>query len=137
MTTGRPSKYNPDDLEHIHRLCLMGCTDEGLADFLDVSRRTIATWKKKYPEFLYTVRGGKQVADANVAFALYEKAIGGDTTAMMFWMKNRQPEQWRDQSHIKVEDEMKEQLKQAAIELDEKIDAILRDTDSDPAKKPH
>ena len=34
--------------------------------------------------------------DYEVENALLAKALGGDVTAMIFWLKNRRPDKWRD-----------------------------------------
>ena len=31
---------------------------------------------------------------------LYEKALKGDVTACIFWLKNRLPSEWRDVQHL-------------------------------------
>lgn len=42
-------------------------------------------------------------SDALVALSLYRKATSGqDTTAMIFWLKNRQPHLWRDRKELEV-----------------------------------
>jgi len=54
---------------------------------------------KKNPEFLQAIKKGKLIADYQVEKSLFEKAIHGDTTAMIFWLKNRRPDLWRDRSY--------------------------------------
>ena len=46
------------------------------------------------------LRKGKEIVDYAVENALLRKALGGDTTAIMFWLKNRKPSQWRDIKEI-------------------------------------
>jgi len=95
----RPTKYDPGILESVTNYCVLGCTDEELAEFLSISVATLNTWKQK-PEFLEAIKKGKAFADMRVANSLYQKALDGDTTAMIFWLKNRRKEHWRDkQSH--------------------------------------
>ena len=122
---GRPSKYKPEYAELAYNYCLLGATDKTLADFFDVSEQTINTWKQEHPDFLESLKNGKTEADARVANSLYRKAIGyehaavkifndqgepmivdyterfaPDTTAAIFWLKNRQPALWRDTKDI-------------------------------------
>lgn len=57
-------------------MCLLGYTDAQLADYFNVTESTLNSWKKLYPDFLSSIRDGKQHVDANVASALYKKACG-------------------------------------------------------------
>ena len=100
---------------------MLGAIDTDLAEFFGVTEKTINTWKEKYPEFLQSLRDGKEAADANVADSLYQRACGyshsdtdirvidskivtteitkhfpPDTGAAMAWLKNRQRRWWRD-----------------------------------------
>lgn len=124
---GRPSAFDTSLVENAFKLCLLGATDEQIADFFAVSVATINNWKERHPEFLEALKAGKAQADATVAESLYRRALGysheavkifmpagatepvyapyterypPDTTAMIFWLKNRQKEQWRDKHEI-------------------------------------
>lgn len=123
---GQPTSYTDKYPEQARKLCLLGATDKTLADFFGVCEATINNWKNEHPEFLESLRAGKEVADANVADALYKRACGyshpevkvvtfegkitdekeyekhypPDTTAALTWLKNRQGDKWRDQQHI-------------------------------------
>lgn len=117
----RPSSFKPEYAEQAYKLCLLGATDVELADFFDTSEQTINAWKSRHPEFLEALTRGKGVADANVAEKLYRRALGysheavkifnhqgeplvvpyvehypPDTTAAIFWLKNRNSKAWRD-----------------------------------------
>lgn len=117
----RPSKYTDKTAEQAYKLCLLGATDEDLASFFEVSVSTINGWKNEFPEFLEAIKGGKDDADAMVAERLFKRATGyshpedkifndngtplivpttkhypPDTTAAIFWLKNRQRDKWRD-----------------------------------------
>ena len=76
----------------------------------DLSRPTFYKWvnddeanKKK----LYTIIDQRT---SDVEDALFRKAIDGDTTAMIFWLKNRSRERWADVSRqeIALSDEIRE-----------------------------
>ena len=123
---GRPSKYNPAMNEKVYKLCLLGATDNQIADFFDVDQSTINRWKKTEPEFCKSLKKGKQEADSKIAESLYHRAKGyvapetitatfqgqitdtlevkkhypPDTVAAIFWLKNRQPQQWRDKQEV-------------------------------------
>ncbi len=51
------------------------------------------------PDFLAAFEGETGIK-VNYTTVPYEKALGGDTTAMIFWLKNRKPEQWREKQEI-------------------------------------
>jgi hypothetical protein len=127
MPAGQPTKYKPEYVEQAFKLCLLGATDNDLAKFFDVDVSTISNWKSSHSEFLEAIKSGKDEADANVAKSLYQRALGyshpdldlrvangeivetpiikhypPETTAAIFWLKNRQREKWRD----KVEQEL-------------------------------
>lgn len=122
---GRPPKYKDGFAKQASKLCALGATDEDLADFFEVSIRTIANWKARHDEFLQALKAGKSEADDRVERSLYQRAMGyshdavkimqsdgqviraeyrehypPDTTACIFWLKNRRPEQWRDKTEI-------------------------------------
>jgi hypothetical protein len=73
-----------------------GLTDEQIAHNMGVGVRTLYEWKEKYPQIAQSLKKTKEVVDRQVENALYKKACEGDTTAMIFWLKNRRPNDWRD-----------------------------------------
>lgn len=73
-----------------------GLTDEQIAHNIGISEVTLYDWKNKFPDFAKALKKGKEVVDYAVQGALLKKALGGDTVAMIFWLKNRKPSQWRD-----------------------------------------
>ena len=64
--------------------------------FLDVTDDELGALCRDCPEFLEALRRTRVVADAEVEEALRQKALRGDTSAMLFWLKNRRPDRWRD-----------------------------------------
>lgn len=118
---GRPAEYQRHYAEWAHKQCLLyGATDEQLATFFDVSVRSIHYWKANYPEFLHAVKTGKSIADGNVVYGLYQRAVGmtipdvhvsnyqghviitdihkvipPDVRAAEFWLRNRQRDHWQ------------------------------------------
>lgn len=110
---GRPPKYKPEYAERAKGLCLLGYTNEMLASSFGVTPWTICAWQRDYPQFSHALNEGREVADSAVANALHEKAKAGDTTAMIFWLKNRQRPTWRDKHDIE---------QSGSVELKHKID---------------
>ena len=120
---GRPTKYKAELNEKAFRLCLLGLTDDKLADSLEIDVSTLNVWKNKYPKFKESIKAGKEDADAKVAASLYERARGyshpedkifcnngeitvapttkhypPDTAAAFIWLKNRAG--WKDKTEV-------------------------------------
>lgn len=120
---GRPSTYKPSYARIAKMLCSRGAVDHDLADAFGVTTTCIQNWQTMHPDFGAAVREGKsEVFDPKVERALAQKALGytvdceevkvtkdgdiirypirkhypPDTTAAIFWLKNRQPGRWRD-----------------------------------------
>lgn len=98
---GRPTKYKPEFDDLAFKFALLGATDAELAMCFQVNEQSIKTWYKRQPGFLASITRGKYAADANVAHALYRRALGDertppDTNAASLWLRNRQPAKWRD-----------------------------------------
>ena len=124
--TGRPSSFRPEFITQAEKLCALGATDQEIADFFEVSTRTVYRWKLDNDEFCQALKAGKSNADERVERSLYQKATGyhyveqqaikvkleqyrdgvevveveryaqPDTTAAIFWLKNRRSDLWRD-----------------------------------------
>ena len=73
---GRPTRYKKEFDEQAYKLTLLGAVDTELANFFNVAEATIHNWKLKHPKFLESIRNGKDIANANVATSMYQKAIG-------------------------------------------------------------
>ena len=126
---GRKNIYNKRFAKVAQILCEYGATDKDLAEAFEVSVTTIGAWKKRHVEFHDALKKGKPIADEMVKQALYNRAIGcshpdvhitnyqgeiivtpitkhyaPDTTACIFWLKNRQPENWRDKQVVNTDD---------------------------------
>ena len=107
-----------------------GLTEEQIAKNMGVSVKTLFNWKQKELPILQALKKGKEVVDFEVENALLKKALGytitlhkqkvtkdgdvvdteeemhvpPDTTAQIFWLKNRKTNKWRDKV---VDDEIK------------------------------
>lgn len=120
---GRPTEYEPEFAEQARKLCQLGATDVEIADFFEVSVRTIYRWKADHDGFCQALKVGKEIADDRVERSLYQKAVGythdavkifmpanaeapvyapyrehvpPSDTAAIFWLKNRRGAEWRD-----------------------------------------
>ena len=92
-------KIEDINLEQVEIIASLGLTDEEIAVILGISSRTLNYWKKN-PSFLQALKRGKLKADFQITKSLYDKAKAGDTTAIIFWLKNRRPDLWRDRQQV-------------------------------------
>lgn len=133
----RPSKYETHvapRLEEIKDWVRNGATDKEVAKRLGISEDSFYQYKKEFSEFSESLKESKEIIDAKVENALFERAMGGkvtlkrpykvkrtifqngkkvreeeemvmanyeeyvipDTTAQIFWLKNRRPDKWRE-----------------------------------------
>ncbi len=109
-----------------------GLTDEQIAKNIGIARTTLYEWQNKYPDIRDALKKGKEVVDREVENALLKSALGfeyeekevlvtvgedgteqqrvkkttkhmkPDSTAQIFWLKNRKPTEWRDRKDIDV-----------------------------------
>lgn len=116
----------PDGLTLLEGWARDGLTDEQLAGKMGINPATLYDWKNKYPKISESLKKGKEVVDIQVENALLKRALGydyqeqrieksdkdgtkiiqtirhvpADTTAQIFWLKNRRPDKWRDKPEI-------------------------------------
>nr|DAP58336.1 MAG TPA: terminase small subunit [Caudoviricetes sp.] len=122
-----------------------GLTDEQIAKNMGIKKSTFYDWLKKYPDISESLKKGKAPVDFEVENALYKRAVGfkyeeietveeevdgvfktrvkrtqktalPDTSAIIFWLKNRKPEQWRKMNPVienKLKAETEKLLKEA------------------------
>ena len=131
----------PEGLLKIEGWARDGLTDEQIAGNIGIKRQTLYEWTKRFPVISDTLKRGKEIVDRQVENALLKRALGyeydevtrepdmngemvetkrvtkqvlPDTTAQIFWLKNRKPDEWRDKQNINV-----------TTEKHKKLDAIL------------
>jgi len=125
--SGQPTKYKPEFENQALVLAEKGFTDNEVAKVFGVCGDTIQNWKKQFPQFFESLKAGKKIADQKVVQSLYQKALGyshpeihisnhqgvvtktniikhypPDTTACIFWLKNRDQKNWRDKHETEI-----------------------------------
>ena len=83
----------PDKIE---ALAAQGLTMEQIAYSLGMGESTLYEWKKNKPEVSEAIKRGRAKGVATVTNALFQSAKGGNTTAQIFYLKNRDPSEWKD-----------------------------------------
>jgi hypothetical protein len=125
MPGGRPSKYKIEYAEQAYNYCLLGATDDQIAEFFQTTRQSVDAWRKRHPEFLDAFTRGRADADAQMARSLWHRGRGyshnavkifcqdgvvtevpyiehypPDTAAASLWLRNSQPKLWRDKQEV-------------------------------------
>jgi len=127
-----------------------GLTDEQIAQNMGIAPSTLYVWKDKFKEISEALKKGKEVVDYQVENALLKRALGydfqetrvekseketriiqtlkhipADTTAQIFWLKNRRPDKWRDKpvdtsapTDMLAEDDLSKSLRELGKELE-------------------
>jgi len=93
-------KVDDEVLETLERLASQGLSNDQIADVLGISRATFYNTKNANLDFLDTLKRGKSKGIDEITNALFEKAKKGDTTSMIFYLKNRDSENWRDRHDV-------------------------------------
>ncbi|MEM7477061.1 MAG: hypothetical protein AAF483_18920 [Planctomycetota bacterium] len=126
------SKYKPEYCELAKEYASAGSTNKMLAAAIGVHEDTITNWKNVHPEFNDALTRAKVSADVEVEKSLYRMAVGYSydvqearvvrdadgnerleavtltkfvppkTAAATFWLRNRQPELWREKQEVEV-----------------------------------
>ncbi len=69
-----------------------GVTDEEIWTKLGIGRTAFYAYQNKYEDFANSLKTNKDIADMQVENALFDEAVNGrNITAMIFWLKNRKP----------------------------------------------
>ena len=124
---GRPSKITMYEKkkELIGLMFERGFTEEQVSVALGVTRGTVRAWKKNNAGFSTVVKSNKGKATEKVKKALFDRACGyshpeekifcyegciiraetvkhypPDTMSMIYWLNNRDPENWRNRKEI-------------------------------------
>lgn len=80
-----------------------GLTDEQIAHNMGINVRTLGKWKAKYGQIRQALKTGKQEINFIVENALLKKALAGNTTAMIFFLKNNWCDKYNDSTLSKEE----------------------------------
>ena len=135
MAKGKYQEWlEEDNLIKLEAWARNGLTDEQLANNIGINVATLYTWKKKYGEINDALKRGKEVVDIEVENSLLKAAkgyfvdeekqyisevngvvtkrkeitkkyIAPNTTAQIFWLKNRKPIEWRDKNIVELDGE--------------------------------
>jgi len=96
---GKRKAYRRGDtvnVRQVEKLAGLGLSMKNIAEVMDVSVRTL----ERHAAIDAAIQRGRACVNRSVVQALYDKAIGGSVPALIFWLCNRCPDQWRNTQHI-------------------------------------
>ncbi len=94
---GRPPfEITEEVCAEAEELASHGLTLRQIAYSLGICYDTLNEKSKGFPEFSDSLKKGKAKGIKTIANALYEKASDGDNVAMIFYLKNRDPDNWEE-----------------------------------------
>ena len=127
---GRPAlEFTEDDIKTAVMLARRGLTMYEIAEVMKVSHVTLRYKMLANPEYLNSVKDAMESYDKRIERALSERALGythpeekifydsqigevvrvqvmkhypPDPTSMIFWLKNRNPDAWRDKREVEL-----------------------------------
>lgn len=142
----------PEGLIKIEGWARDGLTDEQISKNVGVAYSTFREWVKRFPALSAPLKRGKEVVDREVENAMLKNALGfhyseealtnkGDvveitkyekpnTTAQIFWLKNRKPKQWRDKQDIEHSGTTTTQHVDLSYMSDEELEKALKKYDN-------
>ncbi len=123
-----PRRPKPFDRAYIRQAYIaasrLGSIDKDLAALFNASVSVLQRWKNRHPQFKRAIEQGREVYDSNVELSLLKRAKGydyeektyegeklvkrvtkhvsPDTTACIFWLKNRHPGEWKDVQDVNL-----------------------------------
>jgi transposase-like protein len=118
--------FIPAHLDSVALVAQRGATDKEICEIYGITRKTLKTWRERYPSLDRTIETGRTLADSQVIAALHKRAIGGqytetsttvnpdssvferttvkevppDISAIKYWLSNRSPGYWADKQQL-------------------------------------
>lgn len=93
-----------------------GLTDKQIASNMGISISTLDKWKRNHVQIRQSLKIGHEAANLIVERELFQKAVKGNTTAMIFWLKNNWRDKYNDSALSPEEREMTKARKENVIQ---------------------
>jgi hypothetical protein len=90
-------------LEKVEDLASRGLSQKQLAIALGINLKTLQKHRKINEQLQASIDKGRVQGLADVSNSLYENALGGNVTAQIFYLKNRDPDNWRDRFENQID----------------------------------
>ena len=94
------------DANKVETLAAQGLTMQQIADCLAVGRSTLYDRMRDDPDVSDAIKRGRSKGIATITNALFQSAKGGNITAQIFYLKNRNPAEWSDRKEVNLGGEL-------------------------------
>ncbi|MEM8813928.1 MAG: hypothetical protein AAGF59_15050 [Pseudomonadota bacterium] len=143
----RRPRFKASYVDQAAKLAALGATDQDMADFFMITPDVFSEWTARHRRFREAIEQNKNIADDQVERSLYERAIGyshpedkvfanggkpvvvptvkyypPDPTSILFWLKNRRPDRWRDKVDHELAGEGGQSIKVEFVKPDDPRD---------------
>ena len=111
MAAGRKSKYDTHVkpyLALVQSMRIDGFKEEDIYTKLGVSHNAFNNYKNEYSELSEALKYSKETLIAKLERTLFQKALEGNTTALIFSLKNLAPNKWADKVNVSGDIEIKQ-----------------------------
>lgn len=149
----------PDGLTRLEGFARSGLTDLQIAAKMGISAATLYQWQIDHPDISEAIKRGKKPVDDEVENTLLKSALGYEyeeiiteiiespdgqqrkqvkkikhyaqpnTTAQIFWLKNRRPDKWRDRQ------ELAGSMNLTATNIVEQVESLVEEAGRDQLSK--
>ena len=119
MEKGKPGRkrklaqLTEDEYKQISQWSGDGLNESQIATLLNVNISTITREKKRNEQFAEAIKKGKYKAVQLVANKVFQNAMDGKETSAIFFLKNRDPDNWADRQEINYNLDLKNVLTDA------------------------
>jgi hypothetical protein len=114
---GKPGRkaiiFDQEKIDQIELLASQGLGPYQISKALGISWDTLDRNKKKNTEIAEAIKKGKAKGLAKVTNSLFNSANDGNVTAQIFYLKNRDPDNWADRQDVNYKIDIKKMLTNA------------------------
>lgn len=97
-----------EKLQLLEEWSTQGLYIKDIAAKMGISVTTVYDWMNKNPKIAAAIKKGRDKSIDMVENALFKSAINGNVTAMIFYLKNRAPERYKDRVDNNINTDIKD-----------------------------
>ena len=111
------AKLTEEDYNQISAWSGDGLSETQIATLLGVNISTITREKKRNEQFAHAIKKGRYKAVQLVANKVFQNAMEGKETSAIFFLKNRDPDNWADRQEKVINVNLKDALTHASARI--------------------